>query len=54
MTTDDVENLRLLESFFLPLDPQEAAERRTAHEEAGVLTRDMIVRALGGEPTEGS
>lgn len=50
----DAENLRLLEPFFLPLSPQEAAERARVYSEAGVLTRDMIVRALGGEPTEGS
>lgn len=50
----DVENLRLLESFFLPLTPEELAERTQLGREAGVLTRDMIVRALGGEPPEGS
>lgn len=53
MTDDreaDLENLALLESFFLPLDPQEAAERARVVTGSGVLTRDMIVRALGGEP----
>jgi len=46
----DAENLLMLERFFLPLDPQEAAERERAVTGSGVLTRDMIVRALGGEP----
>lgn len=46
----DVENLRLLESFFLPLTPEEMAERTQMGREAGTLTRDMIVRALGGDP----
>ena len=50
----DMENLRLLESFFLPLDPQDAAERARVVTGSGILTRDMIVRALGGEPSEGS
>ncbi len=50
----DLENLALLESFFLPLDPQEAAERLRASTGSGILTRDMIIRALGGEPPEGS
>ena len=46
----EVEHLALLERFFLPLTPEEAAERLRANTGAGVLTRDMIVRALGGEP----
>lgn len=46
----DVENLRLLERFFLPLTPEEAAERTQMNRESGFLTRDMIVRALGGDP----
>jgi hypothetical protein len=53
-TEGDVENLKLLEAFFIPLDPEEDAERRRVLTEAGTITRDMIVRALGGEPTEGS
>lgn len=50
----DVENLRLLESFFLPLDPQEAAEQRLALTRSGTLTRDMIIRALGGTTASSS
>lgn len=47
---NELENLALLERFFLPLTPEEAAERLRANTGAGVLTRDMIVRALGGDP----
>lgn len=54
MSSADVENLRLLESFFVPLDPEEAAERRRAVTGSGILTRDMIVRALSGEAPEGA
>jgi len=46
--------LRRLERFFLPLSPEEAADRLRANTGSGVLTRNMIIRALGGEPTEGS
>jgi len=50
----DVELLQRLEKFFLPLSPEEAADRLRANTGSGVLTRNMIIRALGGEPTEGS
>lgn len=46
----ELENLARLERFFLPLTPEELAERTQMNREAGVLTRDMIVRALGGDP----
>ena len=46
----DVELLQRLEKFFLPLTPEQAAERMRANTGSGVLTRDMIIRALGGEP----
>jgi len=49
-----VELLQRLEKFFLPLSPEEAADRLRANTGSGVLTRNMIIRALGGEPTEGS
>ena len=52
--SEDVENLRRLEAFFLPLSPEEAAERQQVLTQAGMITRDMIVKALGGEPPEGS
>lgn len=46
----ELKYLGLLESFFLPLTPEEMAERTQMNREGGFLTRDMIVRALGGDP----
>jgi hypothetical protein len=46
----DVENLRLLESFFIPLTAEEAAERGRVFAESGTLDREMIIRALSGGP----
>ena len=45
----DAEYLALLETFFLPLTPEEAAEHRRVYTETGVFTKEMIIRILGGE-----
>lgn len=47
----DVENLRLLETFFIPLSPEEAAERRRVMTEAGTIDAATVIRALGGSPS---
>jgi uncharacterized protein (DUF1786 family) len=53
--TDDIdaelENLRRLEAFFIPLSPEEAAERRRIMTEAGTVDVATIIRALGGGPS---
>jgi hypothetical protein len=47
--TGDVELLQRLEQFFLPLSPEQAAERQRASTGSGVLTRETIARLLAGE-----
>lgn len=40
----DLEYLRLLDTFFLPLSPEEAAERHRVLSGSGVFTPEMLAR----------